>query len=212
MLTPADLPPISAIPAALAAVLVEIMRREGTRFEDDPDDPGGATSCGISLAFARAARLDVDGDGDTDLDDIKAIHPDLAERLIFQKFYLDPGVALLPECVRPLVLDTAFNCGIGGSRAILIAALIECGRPLSPTPATLGGFADALRTAQSALGCTVLIDMMVRTRIVRYRRLVSVKQHLAKYLNGWFLRALHYGSADLRQRYAALLERYHETP
>jgi lysozyme family protein len=52
VLTQADLPPLSEIPDALKATLAEILRREGTRFEDDPDDPGGATKCGISLAFA----------------------------------------------------------------------------------------------------------------------------------------------------------------
>ena len=98
MLTAADLPLFSVIPAALLPTLDLIMQFEGVDFEDDPDDPGGATKCGISLAYARDIRLDVNGDGITTIADIKAMDPMLAKRLIFKKFYLEPGINMLPEC------------------------------------------------------------------------------------------------------------------
>ena len=211
MLTPADLPPFTAIPTGLLPTLDLMLRFEGVDFEDDADDPGGATKCGVSLAYARSVHLDLNGDGLTTVADIEAMEPELAKRLIFKEFYLAPGVGLLPECVQPLILDSAFNCGLGGAKAILIAALTEWAS-VNPTPPTLGGFAIALHAAQARLGCTALLDAIVRSRILRYRRLVSANQHLAKYLNGWLLRALHYASADFRQRYAALLEKYGEKP
>ena len=210
MLTPADLPPFTAIPTGLLPTLDLMLRFEGVDFEDDADDPGGATKCGVSLAYARSVHLDLNGDGLTTVADIEAMEPELAKRLIFKEFYLAPGVGLLPECVQPLILDSAFNCGLGGAKAILIAAPTTWGPP--PPPPTLGGFAIALHAAQARLGCTALLDAIVRSRILRYRRLVSANQHLAKYLNGWLLRALHYASADFRQRYAALLEKYGEKP
>ena len=211
MLNPANLPPVSAIPEALRPTLAEIMRREGTRFEDDPDDPGGATECGISLAFARAARLDVDGNGSIDLNDIKAVTVDLAERVIVQTFYREPGIDSLPEPVRPVLLDTAFNCGLGGAAAVVRGALIEMG--VAPAAAgVLRQYGTALSAMIKAHGAVTVTDALVRARITRYRRLATNHLALSKYLNGWVLRALHYASKDMRERYDELLERYGETP
>jgi lysozyme family protein len=42
----------------------------GHRFVDHPDDPGGATKYGVSLAFLKAAKADLDGDGDYETGDL----------------------------------------------------------------------------------------------------------------------------------------------
>ena len=211
MLTAADLPPLSDIPLCLAPTLAEILRREGTRFEDDPKDPGGATKCGISLAFARAARLDLDGNGATDLDDIRDVTPDLARRLIFLKFYREPGIDALAEAVQPVLLDTAFNCGIGGALQVVHQALSDCA--LHPYRAnSLRQQAALLGIAVGHFGAGTTVDALVRARIAHYRRIATNHPAMSRYLNGWVLRALHYASDDMRRRYDDLLKRYGETP
>lgn len=212
-LRPEDFPPISAIPVTLAATLDQIMLREGTKFEDDPDDPGGATKCGISLAFARAARIDVDGDGDVDIDDIKHVDPDLAKRIIFSRFFQLPHVDALPGCLGPQVLDAAFNCGVGGAQTIISKALIGLSGSCSWSPE--GGFLDfagPLSGAVGQYGGDAVGDALVRARIARYRSLVERRPASAKYLNGWTLRALFYATRSQRERYAELLKKYGETP
>lgn len=215
-MTPSDLPPLGAISAALTLALDRIIVREGTTFEDDPDDPGGATKCGISLAYALAARLDVDGDGDTDIDDIRAVDTDLAKRIIYHRFALAPGVLLLPAAVQPVVLDMAFNQGIGGSRAVLdaVAEWAEGAHTSVPRDqkSPLAPHSKILTAAAVQYGDVAVIDAIVRARISRYEMLAARNSKLKKYINGWTLRALAFGSKDLRGRYAALLKKYKEAP
>ena len=59
-------------------VAKEIVAREGG-FVNDPDDPGGATNLGVTLATARRLGLDKDGDGDVDVADVKRLTPADAE-------------------------------------------------------------------------------------------------------------------------------------
>jgi lysozyme family protein len=211
MLTVAKLPPLSAIPDALKPTLAEILGREGTRFEIDPDDPGGATRCGIDLRSARAARLDLNGDGRTDLNDIRDVTPDLADRLILLNYCLTPGVDKLPAPVQPVILDTTFNCGVEGATQVLHAARGELSVPaLARVP--LSGCAGLLTAAIQAHGAATTIDTIVRARVTHYRRIATRRPASSKYLNGWVLRALHYASHGMRLRYATLLGSHGETP
>lgn len=65
---------MALFPPALAVVL----EHEGSPFVNDPNDAGGPTRYGITLAWAQEHRLDVDGDGDVDVADIQALTPEVA--------------------------------------------------------------------------------------------------------------------------------------
>jgi lysozyme family protein len=158
-----------------------------------------------------AARLDVNGDGKTDLADIRAVTPELADRLIYQEFYLAPGLNTLPAAVQPVLLDTAFNCGIGGATAVVKLMLRDCSLPVT-ADATLAQCAAALGYGVGHHGPQTMVDAIVRARIAHYRRLATKNPDLLKFLNGWWLRALHYASPDMRSRYPELLAKYHERP
>ena len=59
----------------MAKILVfapKILRYEGG-FVNDPEDKGGATNMGVTLATWRQVGYDKDGDGDIDADDIKLL-------------------------------------------------------------------------------------------------------------------------------------------
>lgn len=62
----------------------------GSKFTNNPNDPGGATKYGISLLFLKNLSLseaDIDSDGDIDKDDIKLLSESKAEDLYFKHFW-----------------------------------------------------------------------------------------------------------------------------
>ena len=57
---------------SVESIAAEIVRREGG-FVNDPDDPGGATNHGVTLATLRGLKADLTGDGRVDVADVKAL-------------------------------------------------------------------------------------------------------------------------------------------
>jgi lysozyme family protein len=67
-------------------ILDDILRREGGRFTDNPNDEGGPTKWGItqntlSQWIGRQATVD----------EVKAVTPELARRIYTKLYILDPG-------------------------------------------------------------------------------------------------------------------------
>ncbi len=91
-------------------VAKEIVAREGG-FVNDPDDPGGATNLGVTLATARRLGLDKDRDGDVDVADVKKLTPEDAEAVYLRHYYEGPKVDRLPEVLQASVFDMYVNAG-----------------------------------------------------------------------------------------------------
>ncbi len=88
----------------------EIVAREGG-FVDDPDDPGGATNHGVTLATLRRLGVDITGDGRSDLQDLRRLTAAQARDIFIRHYFRGPGLAALPEVLQPAVFDMYVNAG-----------------------------------------------------------------------------------------------------
>lgn len=88
----------------------EIVAREGG-YVNDPDDPGGATKFGVTLATMRQLGLDLDRDGKVGIADVKALSREQAEQIFVQHYFAAPRIDALPEAVQASVFDMQVNAG-----------------------------------------------------------------------------------------------------
>jgi lysozyme family protein len=87
----------------LASDIIDgILAREGLKFTDRPDDKGGPTFCGITLATLRAWRAPAA----TSVDDLKSLDPQTV-RSIYQHMYVTaPGFGqIADQALQALVVD-----------------------------------------------------------------------------------------------------------
>ena len=107
----------------------EIVAREGG-YVNDPDDPGGATKYGVTIATMRRLGLDLTGDGRVSEADIRRLTRDKAEEIFVEHYFRRPRIADLPEALQPSVFDMYVNAGSNAVR-ILQRLLNEMGEGLS---------------------------------------------------------------------------------
>jgi len=88
----------------------EIVAREGG-FVNDPDDPGGVTNHGVTLATLRRLGIDVTGDGRTDVADVRKLTPAQAVEIYVEHYFRRPGIGSLPEALQASVFDMYVNAG-----------------------------------------------------------------------------------------------------
>jgi lysozyme family protein len=171
-----------------------VLKHEGG-FVDDPDDPGGVTNLGISLRWLRSVGEDlgdIDNDGDVDADDIRALTPDKARVLYFQKFWVEPGLERLPGPVAVVAFDFAVNAGprqavkcLQQAHNALCSSALACDGALGPR--TIGAV-EAF--CSRPYGTERLADKYLFQRIGFYQDLVGNKPQFLKYLRGWNNRVL----------------------
>lgn len=110
----------------IAEMARQIIAREGG-FVDDPDDPGGATKYGITLATWRRFGQDLTGDGQITRADIAALSADAAQAVLVAQYFHAPNIGLLPPGLQPPVFDMYVNAGANAVR-ILQRLLVDMGR------------------------------------------------------------------------------------
>lgn len=106
----------------------EIIRREGG-YVNDPDDPGGATKFGVTLATLRRLRLDLNGDRKIDAGDVRAMTRARAREIFIRDYYRRPKIDRLPEVLQASVFDMYVNAG-GNAVKILQRLLRQMGQRL----------------------------------------------------------------------------------
>jgi len=101
----------------IKAIAEAIVAREGG-FVDDPDDPGGATKFGITLATLRRLGLDLTGDRRIDRADVRAMSRARARDIFIRDYYLRPQIDKLPEAIQASVFDMTVNSGANGVKIL----------------------------------------------------------------------------------------------
>ncbi len=92
-------------------VIADVLRREGSKFTDDPHDRGGPTRYGITVEALCEFRRRAGGFVPKSVDEIRAAIKSLTKaeaRAIYQRLYIDKprfGEIKHPE-LRALVIDT----------------------------------------------------------------------------------------------------------
>jgi lysozyme family protein len=93
----------------IASDIIEaIIQREDARFTDRPDDRGGPTCCGVTLATYAAYRAPLA----TTVEDLKMLTPQTA-RQVYQHVFIDsPGFSqVIDKSLQALVVDAGVQHG-----------------------------------------------------------------------------------------------------
>ena len=107
----------------------EIVAREGG-YVNDPDDPGGATKYGVTLATLKRLGIDLNHDGTVSDRDVKALTADQAVEIYVQHYFEAPRLNALPQAVQASVFDMQVNAG-GNAIRILQELLARMGQPVT---------------------------------------------------------------------------------
>ncbi len=166
----------------------EIVRREGG-YVNDPDDSGGATNFGVTLATLRSLR----GNG-TGIDALKALTAEEAAAIYVRFYYERPRIDLLPEPLRPSVFDMQVNAGANAVK-ILQRLLRGFGMTLRDDGVIGQGTARAVQKAM-AMAPDHLVDAYGIERRNYYYRLGDNRPASRKFARakdggkgGWITRA-----------------------
>lgn len=98
-------------------IAAEIVAREGG-FVNDPDDPGGATNFGVTLATMRRLGLDLTKDGRVDIRDVKALTRAQAQSIFVEHYFRRPGLSELPAMLQASAFDMYVNAGVNAVKIL----------------------------------------------------------------------------------------------
>ncbi len=111
--------------ASVRDIAIEIVAREGG-FVDDPDDPGGATKHGVTLATLRRLGIDLTGDGAVSVADVQRLTQAQAADIYVRHYFTRPGIGNLPEPLQASVFDMYVNAGSNAVK-LLQRLLVQMG-------------------------------------------------------------------------------------
>ncbi len=157
------------------------VKLEGSVFEQDPDDSGGATKYGLTVDDLEEYNLDVTGDGKIDWHDVHDLTSDQAS-MILKKLYWDfmKADSINNQSLAMYIVDGGLNQG-----RILIAKYVQ---------AILGVTVDGLfgQKTINAINMlndpSILFNSLKSKRIVRYDAIVKNKPSQQKFYKGWMNR------------------------
>ncbi len=199
---------------AVEALAAEIVAREGG-WVDDPDDPGGATNHGVTLATLTRLGMDLDGDGHVTRADLRALSPAHARDIFMAHYFRRPGIYRLPKELHATVFDMYVNAGANAVR-LLQRLLNEMGHAIAVDGVIGPQTIEAARLA-AARAPRHLADAYGIARRNYYYRLGDMRPPLRKFARrrdggkgGWIRRAeefispkYHLSDAEHRRRVSA---------
>lgn len=113
--------------ATVQELAEEIVAREGG-FVNDPDDPGGATNLGVTLATLRRLGMDLTGDGEVGEEDLRRLTRAQAVQIFIQHYFEAPNLGALPEALHADLFDMYVNAGSNAVK-VLQRLLTQMGFP-----------------------------------------------------------------------------------
>lgn len=191
-----------------------IVAREGG-YVDDPDDPGGATKYGVTLATMKRLGIDLTGDGKVDARDLGRLTRSRAVDIFVQHYFRAPRLDALPEALQPSVFDMYVNAGANAVR-ILQRLLTDMGL-VCADDGVVGPRTIAQAQAAAAAAPGHIVDAYAIARRNYYFRLADARPASRKYARtrtgtkgGWIRRAEEFmapryrlSAAEFQQRTAA---------
>ena len=187
---------------SVEALAAEIVRREGG-YVDDPDDPGGATKYGVTIASFRQFGSDHTGDGRIDTADLRQMALSEAAQIFVEHYFRRPGLAMLPPCLQASVFDMYVNAGSNAVK-ILQRMLTAQGWTLVDDGQIGPRTAAAASAAARALGDEALANAYGIARRDYYYALADARPSSRKYARrrdggkgGWITRAEEFISKSL---------------
>lgn len=165
------------------SIISEIIDREGG-FVDDPDDPGGATRYGITLATLADWR-----GAPVSREDVARLDREEARRILLDRYYQRPGLPALPLSLQAFLTDSAVNHGPAAAIRMLQTVLNAVSGSGLATDGALGpiSLAQAM-TEERRLG-PWLLRSLIEERRRFYFRIVAGRPASGKFLRGWINRA-----------------------
>ena len=189
----------------------DIVAREGG-FVNDPDDPGGATKHGVTLATLRRLGLDLTGDGKVGEADLRRLGREQAAEIFVEHYFRRPRIADLPASLHAPVFDMYVNAGSHAVK-VLQRLLNEMGADLAIDGA-IGALTVAAAHRAAASDPALLADAYGIARRNYYYALADARPASRKYARrrdggkgGWIIRAEEFISPRFRLSEAAHRER-----
>ncbi|NOX40421.1 MAG: peptidoglycan-binding protein [Alphaproteobacteria bacterium] len=178
---------------SVSQIAENIVRREGG-YVNDPNDPGGATNHGVTLATLKRLGLDVNSDGVITNLDVRALSEAQAVMIFTRHYFEAPGLGKLPVSVQASVFDMYVNAG-SNAVTILQKLLNNMGMEVGVDgligPETVRAAARANRLAPNYLKDAYGIE-----RRNYYYHLGDIRKSLRKFARrkdggkgGWIVRA-----------------------
>ena len=152
-----------------------VLKHEGG-WSDDPDDPGGATNHGITLATAQRHGI-------MTKDALRAIAPEVVAAIYEADYWRFDGISSQRVAVK--VFDMAVNMGRKTVVKLIQSALNTLGASLMPD----GCWGPATENCVNAVDPDQMLEVLVQVSMDHYRAIVANRPQSGKYLIGWLARA-----------------------
>ena len=174
-------------------IAAAIVAREGG-YVNDPDDPGGATNHGVTLATLRRLRLDLTGDGGISSADVRMLTATQAVDIFVEHYFRRPRVAELPQLLHASVFDMYVNAGANAVR--ILQRLIRDMRIDVGVDGVIGPKTIAAAHAAAAAAPDHIADAYAIARRNYYYALADARAASRKFARrqdggkgGWIIRA-----------------------
>ena len=171
----------------------EIVAREGG-FVDDPDDTGGPTNHGVTLATLQRLGRDINRDHKIDVADVQALGREAAAQIFVEFYFQKPGIGSLPAALQPSVFDAYVN--MGGQAVKVLQRLLGSMRLPVAVDGAIGPQTTAATAKAVAAAPDHLVDAYGIARRNYYYALGDARPQSRKFVcrrdggkGGWIIRA-----------------------